>query len=59
MLVNWAMVAAIAGIVAILEAPLLLVSGAVWRWAKSVDERLDVIEARSKRVRKTDPLSSI
>ena len=56
---NWSMIAAIAGIVAILEAPLLIVSGGIWRWARTVDQRLDVIEARSKRVRKTDPLSSI
>jgi hypothetical protein len=58
-MINWAEIGAIAGIIAILEAPLLLVSAGIWRWARTIDKRLDAIETRSKRVRKTDPLSSI
>lgn len=51
---NWAEVGAIAAILALFEVPLMVLGGAMWRWARTVDRRLDAIEARSHRVRRTD-----
>jgi hypothetical protein len=52
--IDWTEVAAITGIVAVLEAPLIALAGAAWRWARSVDRRLGVIEARSHLRREGD-----
>jgi hypothetical protein len=48
-------VGALVGILAVLEAPVLLVVSWGYRWVRDVDERLDRIEARSKQFRRDDP----
>jgi len=52
--VNWTAVGAILGGVAIIEAPVMMGAAAAYRWARSVDRRLDNIEARSYMRRKDD-----
>lgn len=44
---DWAAAGVVVTAVGVLEIPLLALSGAAWRWARSVDRRLDNIEARS------------
>ncbi len=51
---DWGVVAAVAGVAAVVETPMLLLASAAWRWARSVDLRLDRIEARSHERRVDD-----
>lgn len=51
---DWAEVGAIAAILALFEAPLIVLAGAAWSWARTVDRRLDAIEARSRQFRRGD-----
>lgn len=46
---------AIAAILALFEAPLIVLAGAAWSWARNVDRRLSAIEARSHLRRWQDP----
>jgi hypothetical protein len=54
-MVNWGQVGAIAAVLALIEAPVIIVVSAGWRWVRSVDRRLAEIESRSHQRRHTDP----
>jgi hypothetical protein len=54
-MVNWGAVGAIAGVVAILEVPVIILLTAGTRWVKDVNKRLRRIEARSHERRAGDP----
>lgn len=53
--VNWSEVGAIAAIVAVIEAPMLLVVTWGIGWVRDVNRRLARIESRAQRVRHDDP----
>jgi hypothetical protein len=54
-MVNWAEVGAVAAILALVEVPAIAAIVAGYRWVKSVNERLERIEARSHQRRANDP----
>jgi hypothetical protein len=45
----------VCGIVAVAQTPIAALTIAVYRWVRRVNRALERIEARSKRVRRTDP----
>jgi nitric oxide reductase large subunit len=52
--VNWAAIGAVASVLALAEAPMLLLATAAVRWVRQVDERLTRIEARGREHRAGD-----
>lgn len=41
---NWGMVGALAGVLALFEAPSMAAGIGIWRWARRLEERLDHLE---------------
>ena len=50
----WGAVAALAAWAAVIQVPAAVGTRAIWRWARTVDHRLDAIEARSYMRREGD-----
>ena len=54
-MVDWGAVGAIAGLLALVEAPAIIAVAAGYRWVKDVNRRLQRIEDRSHQRRWDDP----